>query len=256
MPQQFTGIEYLCIDIANTFGEDKAIGFKGDKDTFDNRIQWVKDNFNKLEERIDEVNEDKYLYIKAVQALRKVCKGEPTGHLIALDATCSGLQILSALTGCKSGARITNLLPSKTRYDAYTEITSAMQTLLTKKGLKAESTSRKDAKQAVMTSLYASEAIPKEVFKVDSIIDTFYETCYLEAPGAFTMLPIMKKAWQSMACEHKWIMPDNFHVVIPVVETKETRIEINELNHKFKTSYKVIEGKKSGISLPANITHS
>jgi DNA-directed RNA polymerase len=149
--QQFSGIEYLCIDIANNFGKDKTTGFKGDKDTFTNRIQWVKDNFHKLEQRTDEVDEDKYLYIKGVQALRKVVKGEPTGHLIMLDATCSGMQILSALTGCIKGARITNMLKGDVRYDAYTVITEAMQNVLNNRGHNGFKVLRPDAKQAVMT---------------------------------------------------------------------------------------------------------
>lgn len=255
--QHFSGIEYLCIDIANNFGKDKTTGFKGDKDTFTNRIQWVKDNFHKLEERIDEVDEDKYLYIKSVQALRKVCNGEATGHLVMLDATCSGMQILSALTGCIKGARITNLLKGDVRYDAYTEVTNTMQGVLNNKGINAFTVNRADAKQAVMTSLYGSTATPKEIFKEDHIISAFYDACFMEAPGAFSTLDVLRRAWQPHALYHYWVMPDGFTCEIRVLEKKETRVEIDELNHhKFRTSYTVNEGSEYGISLPANVTHS
>lgn len=60
--KHFTALDYLCIDIANNVG--KRIDFLGDKDTFENRIQWVKDNINNLPDYYDKA-EDKYQYIKA-----------------------------------------------------------------------------------------------------------------------------------------------------------------------------------------------
>ena len=89
MFKSYQPIEYICIDIANCFGEDKAVGFKGDKELFEDRIQWVKNNYSVLEQRMEEADE-KYLYIKAVMALRNAEKGIADGHLVALDASCSG----------------------------------------------------------------------------------------------------------------------------------------------------------------------
>ena len=43
------------------------------------------------------------IYKKAVQAFRKAELGEAIGHLIELDATTSGSQIMSAMTGCMTG---------------------------------------------------------------------------------------------------------------------------------------------------------
>ena len=87
MFKQFNAIDYLCIDIANCVGTQGS--FRGDKELFETRIQWVKDHYNSLEDFID-VAEDKPLYIKAVHALRETMLGKPIGHLVALDATCSG----------------------------------------------------------------------------------------------------------------------------------------------------------------------
>lgn len=78
----YSPIEYLCIDIANCYGLDKEL--------FSTRIQWVKDNYNKLEQLESEATEDPIQYKKAVMALRSVVCGEETGHLISLDSTCSG----------------------------------------------------------------------------------------------------------------------------------------------------------------------
>lgn len=250
MFQNYSGIDYLCIDIANNFGLDKEL--------FETRIQWVKDNFNKLEEIVDQVTEDKFLYIKSVMALRETIKGIPTGHLISLDATCSGMQILSALTGCTKGAEITNLTPVNKRYDAYTEVNVAQNTILKLWGVRTTEVKRKDCKDAVMTSLYGSKAKPTEIFGEKSPeLGAFYEACHSKAPGAFQTLTLLKKAWQSMALFHYWKMPDGFDVALKVIESEETRVEVDELNHhKFSTSYKINIGTKTGISLPANVTHS
>lgn len=81
MFKKYLPIDYICIDLANCYGLDKLL--------FEDRIQWVKDNFNNLEDFIDTA-EDKPLYIKALHALRASVLGQPIGHLVALDATCSG----------------------------------------------------------------------------------------------------------------------------------------------------------------------
>lgn len=248
--QTFSGLEYLCIDIANCYGLDKEL--------FTTRIQWVKDNFQNLEELADSASEDKILYIKSVKALRDVVAGKPIGHLISLDSTCSGMQILSALTGCKEGARITNLTSEEKRFDAYTEVTDVQNKFLETWGIKGIEILRKDAKRAVMTSLYGSKATPKEVFGEEGpAITAFYESAFTCAPGAFSLLDDLLNSWNAYALSHYWKMPDGFDVAIKVMQTEETRIEVDELNHhKFKTSYKVNLGSRTGISLPANVTHS
>lgn len=245
-----SGIEYLCVDIANHFGLTK--------ETFDTRIKWVKENFTELEELADQATEDKVMYIKSVMALRDVCAGKPTGHLISLDSTCSGMQVLSALTGCVKGAIITNLTPEPKRYDAYTEVTAEQNKILREWQVQGLEVSRKDSKAAVMTSLYGSRATPKKIFGEEGpAIEAFYEAANRCAPGAFGLLNSLLNAWQPYALSHYWKMPDGFDVAVKVMQVEETRIEVDELNHhKFKTSYKTNMGSKSGISLPANVTHS
>lgn len=78
---RFTGYEYLMIDCANHFGLDKEL--------FETRIQWVKDNMDALESFADQADK-KPLFVKSVMAIRKAQAGIPTGHLVGFDATCSG----------------------------------------------------------------------------------------------------------------------------------------------------------------------
>lgn len=249
MFKNYLPIEYLCIDIANAFGLDKEL--------FEDRIQWVKDHVNELEELLDTVSEDKCAYIKAVLALRAVQRGEDVGHLISLDATNSGIQIMSAITGCRKGAEITNLLPINKRYDGYGEITNEMNNIFKSHGADEIKIPRKDAKDAVMTSGYGSRATPKEIFGEGETLEVFYDACFNKAEGAFTLMDILINAWQPFALAHSWVLPDLFVTNIKVMEKKEVRIEVDELNHATFTTYiKENEGSKRGVSLVANTIHS
>lgn len=244
----FTAFEYLCIDVANQFGLDKKL--------FEERIEWAQNNIDKLEDLADQA-ETKPLYHKAVMAIRKVQQGKPTGHMVGLDASCSGIQIMSAMTGCWAGAEATNLVDPTKRNDAYSMCTENMNQALKAQFLSVQ-VPRGKAKQALMTSFYASKAKPIEIFGEDTAeLATFYEAAVKLAPGAWELLQDLKAAWQSFNLVHEWDLPDGFHARIKVMERVETRVEVDELDHaSFTYIYYVNQGQKKGISLPANVTHS
>ena len=255
MFRTYLPIDYLAIDIANSFGNDNAVGFTGDKALFEERIQWVKNNYAVLEQRADEA-EEKELYIKGVMALRDIEAGRPTGHMVMLDAACSGIQVMSAITGCLRGGDITGQIDPDKRPDAYTIITDYMNQLLADSPSGKLKVLRSDAKDAVMTAGYGSKRTPLIIFG-DALIDTFYESCHEKAPGAFMLLDVLIGAWQSYALQHAWELPDGHVSFVKVMEVIETDIEIDELNHhRFSTKYKKNRGSKSGVSLAANVTHS
>ena len=255
MFKTYSALEYLCIDIANTFGSDKAVGFKGDKALFEERIDWVKKNYSVLEQRVDEADE-KELYIKAVMALRDVVAGKPTGHLISLDGVCSGIQIMSAITGCIKGGDITGLVNPNKRSDAYSEITDELNQVLIKRGLASVQVSRDKAKEAIMPSIYGSKVKPIEVFG-EELLPVYYEACFTKAQGAFTLLDILINSWQPYALKHDWVLPDGHYVHIKTMSEVDTKIEIDELNHhKFATKYYENKGTKRGVKLAAHTIHS
>lgn len=248
MFKSYSPIEYLCIDIANCFGHDKWL--------FEDRIQWVKENHKDLEQLADQAD-DNPLYLKAVMALRDVQAGKPTGHLVALDATCSGIQIMSAITGCVNGAEATGLVNPNKRADAYTQVTQEMNKILTANGQTSIEVSRNDVKRAVMTCGYGSTMVPKEVFGEGEMLAVFYRACFNVAGGAFELMNDLLGTWQSGALSHNWVMPDNFHVNIKVMQSKETRVEVDELGHTtFTTHVKINQGSKHGLANVANTIHS
>lgn len=241
----YSGFEYLLIDAANHFGLDKLL--------FEQRIQWGRTNLDQLESLTDKA-ENAYLYMKSVAAIRKAQQGIPTGHLVALDAVCSGMQIMSAITGCLSGARATGLVDPNRRADAYTELTQRMQVIL---GSNIHVT-RKDAKAALMTSYYGSKEQPKIIFGEDTQeLAAFYQACMEMAPGAYELLQELLDTWQPYALVHAWKLPDGFDARVKVMQREETRIEVDELDHaSFTYEYYVNQGSKKGLSNVANTVHS
>jgi hypothetical protein len=244
----YTGWQYLLIDLANHYGLDKLL--------FEERIQWATDNLANLEQLADQA-ETKPLYLKAVMAIRKAQQGLPTGHLVGLDACCSGVQIMSALTGCVEGARSTGMIDPGVRADAYSRTTEVMNTELAQHGLSVN-VSRKDAKQALMTSYYGSKATPKQIFGEDTPeLNAFYAAAMQVAPGAWELLQDLLASWQPYALSHSWKLPDGYDAMVKVMKRVEARIEVDELDHAtFTYEFYENQGSKSGLSNVANVTHS
>lgn len=242
----YTPFEFLCIDIANQGYDDKKL--------FEERIQWVKDNFNRLL-YINTGKKERPLYVKAVTALYRACRGEAIGHMVGLDATCSGMSIMSVVTKCYKGCLATNLIDPDVRNDAYTMVTNAAGDMLDGNLI----VTRQDAKDATMTTLYGSQAKPREIFGVDTEeLDAFYAGLVEVAPRAVELLGDLRMAWQPFALEHRWVCPDNFNVRIKVMQKVEgERVEVDELDGaSFTYEYYVNEGTKSDLKLVANVTHS
>lgn len=249
----FSAIEYLAIDIANQFGDDKAVGFKGDKDEFENRIQWVRNNFKVLEQRAPEA-EEPLLYSKAVMAFRKALEGKPIGHAVALDAVCSGMQLMSVLTGCHKGALITGLIDPEKRYDAYTEVTGEMNFILKSLNQEMLEVTRKQAKDAVMTALYGSKRTPKEIF--GELLPVFFQAVQNKASGAFDLLEILRGTWNPDATLHTWSLPDGHIAHVPVMVEMEDRLQIAEYKYTMNVEYKAVAASDFGLANIANVVHS
>lgn len=245
MMRFYSGWQWLLIDAANHFGHDKKL--------FEERIQWAEDNLSNLEQLADQA-ETKPLYHKAVMAIRKAQQGLPTGHMVGVDGVCSGIQMMSVLTGCVAGARSTGLIDPNVRADAYSACTQAM----TKHLGGAVNVSRSDAKQALMTSYYGSKKTPLDIFGENTPeLSAFYAAAQEVAPGAWELLQDLLASWQSYALEHSWKLPDGFDARIKVMTKTEARIEVDELDHATFT-YEFYEnvGQKKGLSNAANVVHS
>ena len=244
---KFSGYEYVMIDVSNQFGNDKL--------PFEARIQWVHEHMDELEDLVDQA-ETKPLYLKAVMALRKAQKGVASGHLVGFDACCSGIQVMSALTGCYAGAAATGLV-GDVRADAYALCTTEMNTILHDQGLSVD-IPREDAKRALMTSFYGSKLTPKELFGEDTPeLSAFYQAAHRVAPGAWELLQDLLASWQPYALKHQWKLPDGYDAVVKVMEKVSARIEVDELEHAtFTYEFHENIGSKTGLANAANVVHS
>lgn len=240
--QTFTGTQYLKIDIANTFGLDRL--------KWIDRIHWFDNNEPDLE---DFSYTAKYpiLYRKAVRAMRTVQKGGLTNHIMGLDATASGLQIMAALSGCHSTARAVNLINTGDREDVYGAIADHMNQI------PDVSVNKDKVKKPVMTVFYGSTAQPKAIFGEGPALIAFYNALKDKLSGAYELMGIFQKYWDAFGEYHQWTLPDGHVARVPVVQTLDKNLEIDECDHmRFAYRAQVIAPKVTSRSLAANIVHS
>lgn len=246
--KHMTGFEYLLIDAANYYGLDK--------ESFETRLEWAYKNIDNMGWMISKADTPE-LFHKAIMSINRARRGEEIGHITYWDGCCSGIQIMSALTGCAAGAYNTGCIDPEKRMDAYSNTTEVMNKILTKAGFDNVSVPRGHIKQAVMTSGYGSKAVPKKVFGEGSMLDMFYEAAHVIAPGAFALMDELLGSWRPFALEHVLELPDGFIAKMKVMETLETRVEVDELNHAtFTMEYKENRGTEKGRANVANTIHA
>lgn len=242
----FTGKQYLQIDIANSYGLDK--------ESWDSRLEWFK---NHEADILKDTNtytkqaEEPAQFMAGVIAYKKFLEGKPSGYMCGLDATASGIQLLSVLSGCEQSASTCNLVSTGKREDAYTVMHQHMDKLLGGQN----SFSRKVIKAAGMTHFYGSKAEPRAAFGEDTPqLRAFYQTIQELLPGADQLNQDLLSLWQPTALSHDWILPDGFDVRIKVMVRKEHDIEF--LGNQYVVATYENQPTESGLSLGANIVHS
>lgn len=254
--QEFTPIQYLKIDIAGSYGLDK--------ESWDDRIAWFDQNEDQLlqlaaiEDQkvlkanafIKEADAPALLYAGAL-AYARAKRGEAISHAVSLDATASGAQLLALLMGCEKSASHCNVIDSGKREDLYT---NAYQLMLQYMGANSGGITRGQVKDAVMPGFYGSKAMPKEIFGEGEQLRIFYEVMETEFPGIWDLIQALLNLWQPDVDAHCWVLPDNFRVLIKVMDEREETVQF--LNMPMTVKTKVNRPMEEGRSLVANITHS
>lgn len=239
--QKFTPMQYLQIDIASNFGFDKA--------NWDVRLDWFDKNKHNLTELVPQADEPALFYA-GMQAYQDALAGTPSGYPISLDATSSGLQILAALTGDRSAAQLCNVVPTGDREDAYVLVYQWMLAVLGE----TSKISREKTKDAIMTALYGSKAVPKEVFGEGGLLAVFYEAMKTLAPAAWELNEMFLALWDPEAYSFEWVLPDNFHVKTKVMA--QVMDTVHFLNEPFDVFHQVNQPISEGRALGANTVHS
>lgn len=256
--KKYTPYQYMLIDLANQFGDDKI--------SFEDRIEKYKDW-----ESLDFHKADNPAQAEAcLLALKDIKEGRPTGYMVALDATCSGWQLLSDALRDLLGAFCTNTVninkenifnkyidtKEYNRIDGYTLVHKIFKD---KFDHKDSSISRQPIKESIMQRIYGGKAKCKEVFGDD--YTDFEETMNMCSPIVWWFINIVQEFFKDSLYQnvhYSWVMPDNFHVEMETEYTDYTDFKCITPDGEKDTAFghKVTGPNKYYKGLVANITHS
>ena len=235
-----TNIPNLYVAIANHAGKDKL--------TWKERIDWTAGQEVDDLATNEAIWEQPILGRKALRALKDSIDKKPSGYVMSLDATSSGLQIMAAISGCKKTSLLVNCIDSTKRYDVYGEVANLMNAQL------STPIPRKIAKECVMTHFYNSKATPK-VLLSEKELAVFYTVIKGLLPGAEATMESINQCWDSSADYHTWTMPDGHVVYVPVVEPHSVTYS-DELFDELPLRYNRQAPSDNFRSLCPNVIHS
>lgn len=234
--QNLTGLEFLMAEVACK--HDKSL----EKKTWDERLNAFK-TLNFSDPKTFSNASNPIGMRAAFLGYREAMSGLPTGYLISLDATSSGLQLLSLLVSCPQSWNLCG--------GDHTHCKSAYTAIYDQMGVGNRLTA-KQVKSAIMTAFYGSTFIPEKTFGND--IDIFYDTMEEMAPGAWQLNLDLQALWERVkGGDYAWTMPDNFHACI---ETKVAQQQPFTLLGKTLEITKYVDGRPDfHKGLGPNIIH-
>jgi DNA-directed RNA polymerase len=232
-------LRWLKIHTANKFGFDKA--------SFEERVEWC-------DERYDEMQADPVAFWKgndpgdkdrwsALAAVLDLVGTGPITTPIQVDATCSGLQHLSAMAGDEAVAVATNVMPSKDglRNDPY--ITTA----------EACGRERAEVKQSVMCIPYGislagmidqliEEGIEPDRIEAKSLAEGIWASCEELMSGVLSIMKFLKAGGRALAeagVRPQWTTPSGFVAVMPTAILKRRISIMDAKGNMVKTQFGV-----------------
>ena len=244
------GKKWLAFQVATTFGRDK--------DTWDERQQWVADNLDIIEnvatDPIRYVTEwenvsEPWQFLAACEEYYAVvitAQRNTTGLFVATDATCSGLQILAGLARDKETARLVNVLPSDRPQDAYAKVADTAKPNCPIHIQKVMD--RKTVKRTVMTIPYNAKPYSNRSYIRDALLEKGIEidkedlTVTVKAvrdamehvvPGPMAVMKWIEtevtKAIKRGADRLEWVTPSGFVVNQRIMKKDIVRLELQLL---------------------------
>ena len=261
------GMDWIKFQLATTYGLDKA--------TMQERLEWVDkaENYELVQrvwrDPIDNIADwehadEPWLFLAACNEFCELhFEHRSHTHLpVAVDATCSGLQILAGLAKDASTARMVNVIGSDKPQDAYATIASRSIDAIPDR-LKPH-WDRKVTKRCVMTIPYNAKPFSNRSYIRDAFKDKDVEvdkdelTLCVSAvrgamdkvvPGAMRVMKWIEqeisRAIKAGAQEIRWVTPSGFIVKQRLMKTAKNRIE-SQLMGSIKVS---IAGAETGVDL-------
>ena len=254
---------WLSFQVATTYGLDKA--------TLEDRHQWVSENtdlitkvatdpegYLPLWEEVDEP----WQFMAACHEYYHCCIAKDkltTGLMVAVDATCSGLQILAGLARDKSTAELVNVVPSNKPSDAYKAVAEqakeflptymhrwmnravCKRTVMTIPYNATKDSSRKYIREALL-----EEGIDPTKDELTQVVNAVYSSMDTIVPGPMQVMRWIKKHVgqyiRNGATEVEWVTPSGFVVNQRRDDIETERMELQLLG---RTQVRLPTGKTS-----------
>ena len=255
--------EWLAFQVATTYGLDKK--------PIRERLDWAQSNHELItliacdpigNLHLWENADEPWQFLAACDEYYHClieCDKSHTSLPIAVDATCSGLQILAGLARDASTARLVNVLPGDKPADAYKTVAEAMIPLLSAEDKwLGEHIDRSVTKRSVMTipynatedssSKYIREALKEKGVEVDGkvgyrLAKSLREAMSIVAPGPLEVMKWIKEEMGNAIARGcgviQWQTPSGF-----IVYQKDNyKIERLELKLLGTTKFSIIAGE-------------
>jgi DNA-directed RNA polymerase len=273
---------WLAFQVATTYGLDKA--------PMEERIAWVNENHDFLTQiAVDpegtvglwEATEEPWCFIAAsIEYYECVIKGskKTSGLPVSVDATCSGLQHLSALALDKTAAEMVNVVPTDKPSDGYKIVAEKAKEILPEH--LHHLITRKVTKRTVMTTPYGVtensardyirqelKGIPLEKGELQMIVKAIYRYGVKQVfDGPCRSMEFIQKVAGECIKAGKttveWVTPSGFHVVQEYRRNDVDRIETKLLGQTVMTNLlkewdeRQINLAKSKTAASPNLVHS
>tara|TARA_R100001530_G_scaffold118488_2_gene85620 strand:+ start:1607 stop:3946 length:2340 start_codon:yes stop_codon:yes gene_type:complete len=241
---------WLRFQVATTYGLDK--------ETMSDRLHWTYKN----EWLITQIAEDPLGYLSEWEVAEEpwqflaacdefyhcIIKRDrlSTGQPIAIDATCSGVQIIAGLTKCKSTAEMVNVIPSSKPQDVYKVVAETSKSNIPER--LRSNWDRKCTKRTVMTIPYNAKPFSNRSYIRDALREKHIEIDKEEltqtvravrdamnvvVPGAMRVMKWIEdevsKAIKRGVTELKWVTPSGFVVTQKLMKTQWERVTLQVL---------------------------
>ena len=273
---------WLAFQVATTYGLDKA--------PLQDRIDWTKNNHDLIdliasdpEGTVDEWSqaEEPWCFLAAALEYSQcvIHKTKKTSGLpVSVDATCSGLQHLSALALDKTAAEMVNVVPTEKPSDGYAIVAEKAKEILPKH--LHPLMNRKLTKRTVMTTPYgvtensARDYIRQELKGVElergelqAIVKAVYRFAVREvfAGPCASMVFIQKTAGTKIkegSNTLEWFTPSGFHVIQEYRKNESQPVSTKLLGQRVQTwlnkewEERQIDLNKARTAASPNLIHS
>lgn len=251
---------WLAFQVATTYGLDKS--------SLEERQQWTRDNHDLINRIAKDpfTNREEWSAAEEPWCFMAACveyndcviekKRDWSALPVSVDATCSGLQHLSALTLDKSAAELVNVIPTPKPTDAYAVVAERAKAHL------PESVhhllNRKVTKRTVMTVPYGVSVIsardyvrqelPKELpegVSLSDVVKAIYQKAIPEViPGPIRAMQFIQKSVYDVVkatdqTHVRWVTPSGFTVVQDLRKEVAKVIKTKLLGSRVETSLRV-----------------